>query len=165
MGCRSIFLLPFLLLTRLLTDASPAEAGDSIKVRLYSPNASEEASGTLTLDGYNLAGHLSGGSIDVTIAGTAKSDGVSIVVTGRILPSCNLHTQSMTGDGQNQGLNTSVSFVFSCASKAGNFGGGQDYLFHLDLALPSPHLQIPADPGESADSGAGGSGEVQGNPS
>ena len=40
----------------------------------------------------------------------------------------------------------------------------QDYLFNLDLALPSSHLQIPADPGENAERGAKPSGKIQGNP-
>ncbi len=160
----SISPLVILLLGQFLAAALAAEAGDAIKAKLNSPNASEEVSGMLTLDGYNLAGHLTGAGIDVTITGTAKSTGVSVVVTGRIMPLCNLNRQSMSGDGGNRGLNTSVSLVFSCVTKAGNFGGGQDYLFNLDLALPSPHLQVPTDPGEAADSGAGRSGEIQGNP-
>ena len=146
------------------TPASQAESGSAIRAKLYSANASEEASGTVMLDGYNLAGHLTGGGVDVTISGTVKSSGVSIVVTGRIIPSCNLNRQSMSGDGENYGSNTSVSMVFSCVTKAGSFGGGQDYLFHLDLALPSPHLQVPADSGENASRGAKPSGEIQGDP-
>ena len=165
MGRPSISPLVILLLVQFLAGgASPAEAGDTIKARLYSPNASEEVSGTLTLDGYDLAGHLTGGGIDVTIAGTAKSSGVSVVVTGRIMPLCNLNHQSMSGEGENGGLNTSVTLVFSCVTKAGNFGGGQDYLFRLDLALPSPHLRVPAGPGEDASVGGRPSGKVQGDP-
>ena len=164
MSRHSSSLLFILLLAQCLAGASLSHAASSIKAKLYSANASEEASGTLTLDGYNLTGHLTGGGIEVTIAGTAKSTGVSVVVTGRIMPSCNLHSQSMTGEDKNQGLNTSITLVFSCVTKAGNFGGGQDYLFRLDLALPSAHLQVPADSGENADGGAQRSNKIQGDP-
>jgi hypothetical protein len=127
------------------------QAGSSVAARLSSPNASEEASGTLALDGYNLAGHLTGEGIDVTISGTVKSSSVSVAVAGHIMPSCNLNRQSMSGDGDNLGANTSIALTFSCVTKAGNFGGGQDYLFRLDLQLPPHHLQIPGgDSGESA---------------
>jgi hypothetical protein len=146
------------------TPASQAQSGSGIRAKLYSANASEEASGPLMLDGYNLAGHLTGGGVDVTISGTVKSSGVSVVVTGRIMANCSLNRQSTSGEGENQGLNTSIPLVFSCTTKAGNFGGGQDYLFHLDLALPSPHLQLPANPGEDADRGAKPSGKIQGDP-
>ena len=136
----------------LLAGMSVADAGDSVKARLISPNAAIEANGTLTLNGYSLAGHLSGEGIDVAISGTVKSSNVSVVVTGRISPSCNLNTQSMSGDAPNQGANTSISFDFFCTTKAGNWGGGQDYLFRLELGLPPHHLQIPTgtDPGEGA---------------
>lgn len=136
----------------LVAPAGAAQAGSPVKARLASPNASEEASGTLTLDGYKLSGHLTGGGIDVTISGTVKSRSVEVEITGRIISSCNLNRQTMNGDGANEQANTSIALTFSCTTKAGNFGGGQDYLFHLDLQLPPPHLQIPADsnPGESA---------------
>ena len=136
----------------LMTSVSAADAGDAVKARLVSPNASIEANGTLTLNGYSLAGHLSGNGIDVAISGTVKSSSVSVVVTGRISSSCNLNNQSMSGDAPNQGANTSIAFDFFCTTKAGNWGGGQDYLFRLELGLPPHHLQIPtgSDPGESA---------------
>lgn len=160
---RSISLLVTLLLAQFLAGALPAGAGDSVKAKLYSPNASEEASGTLTLDGYSLAGHLTGGGIDVTISGEAKASGVDIEVSGRILPSCSLSHQSMNGVAHNNGLNTSVELTFQCPTKANGYGGGEDYLFRLDLALPSPHLQVPSD-GENAGRGAAPSGKIQGNP-
>jgi hypothetical protein len=160
----SISPLIILLLAQFLASASPAEAGDSIKAKLYSPNASEEAGGTLALDGYNLTGHLSGGGMDVTISGEVKASGVEVEVSGRILPSCSLSHQSMNGVAHNNGLNTSVELAFQCPTKANGYGGGEDYLFRLDLALPSPHLQVPTDPGEAADSGLRPSGEIQGNP-
>lgn len=164
MSRHSHSLLFILLLAQFLAGASPSRAGDSIKARLYSPNASEEVSGTLTLDGYNLSGHLSGGGIDVMITGEAKASGVDVEVSGRILPSCNLNRQSMSGAANNRGINTSVELAFQCPTKANGYGGGEDYLFHLDLALPSSHLQIPANSGENAGSGAVPSGEIQGNP-
>jgi hypothetical protein len=128
------------------------QAGTAVKARLSSPNASEEASGTLMLTGYDLTGHLTGGGIDVEITGTVKNSGISVIVRGHIMPSCNLNQQTMTGDGENQGPGTSISLAFSCVTKAGNFGGGQDYLFRLDLDVPARHLQFPtgAGPGESA---------------
>ena len=145
---RSISLLIALLLA--LAGASPSQAGDSIKARLSSANASEEVSGTLTLDGYNLAGHLTGGGIDVAVTGSVTNNRVSVFVTGRIMPLCNLNNQSMSNDASNQGSVTSITIDFNCTTKAG--GVGQDYLFQLDLELPSHHLQIPSDsnPGGSA---------------
>jgi hypothetical protein len=132
-----------------LACASPAIAGGSaVKARLSSTNAAEQVSGVLTLNGYDLAGHLSGGGIDVTITGTVKSSSVSVLVTGRIVSSCSLHDQSMNGEAQNEGTNTSVQMTFQCVRA---YVGG-DYLFQLDLDLPPLHLQIPAgaDPGEDA---------------
>jgi hypothetical protein len=158
---RSNSLLIALLLA--LAAASPCQAGDSIKARLYSANASEEVSGILTLDGYNLAGHLTGGGVDVTISGTIKSSGVSVVVMGRIVPSCSLNRQSMSGTANNSGINTSVELAFQCPTRSSGIGGA-DYLFRLNLALPSSHLQLPANPGEDADRGAKPSGKIQGDP-
>src|SRR5690348_15311429 len=87
MTCRAIAIV---LLA--LACASPAIAGGSpVKARLSSANAGEEVGGVLTLNGYDLAGHLSGGGINVTITGTVKSSSVSVVVTGHISPSCNLN--------------------------------------------------------------------------
>jgi hypothetical protein len=136
-----------------LLTASPAIAGGAaIKASLRPANAGQAATGTLTLDGYNLSGHLSGAGVDVAVSGTVKSSGVSVVVTGRISPSCNLNSQSMSGDGPNNGANTSITLDFFCTTKAGNWGGGEDYLYHLDLEVPAHHLQMPGetDPGESA---------------
>jgi hypothetical protein len=161
---RSIFLLLTLLLAQFLAGASSAQAGDSIKARLYSANASEEVSGTLTLDSYNLAGHLTGGGIDVTVSGVVKSNYVDVEVTGHIVLNCSLNRQSMSGTADNAGQGTSVTMLLHCQKSGGYGGGGLDYLFRLDLALPSSHLQIPADPGEDADSGAKPSGKIQGNP-
>ena len=136
-----------------LAIAVPAMAGaTAIKARLHSVNTGQDAAGTLTLDGYNLSGHLSGDGIDVAISGTVKSKDVSVIVTGRISPACNLNGQSMSGDGPNVGASTSITLDFFCTTKAGNWGGGQDYLYHLDLDVPPRPLQIPGqtDPGESA---------------
>jgi hypothetical protein len=135
----------------LCTTATQAGATD-IKARLSSTNASEEVSGSLRLNGYDLAGHLSGGGIDVTITGTVKSSSVSVVVTGHISPSCNLNGQSMSGEGPNIGASTSITLDFFCHTKAGVIGGGQDYLYHLELNLPPLHPISPGstDPGEDA---------------
>jgi len=156
-----MFLVTFLFALPALS-AQAWAGGSAVKARLYSSNASEEASGTLTLDGYNLSGHLTGGGIDVTVSGVVKSNSVDVVVTGHIVPSCNLNRQSMSNNGSNQGTATSITMDFNCTTKAG--GVGQDYLFRLDLALPSSHLQVPSDSGENANSGAQPSGEIQGNP-
>ena len=118
----------------------------------------------LTLDGYNLSGHLSGSGIDVAVSGTVKNSRVSVVVTGRISPSCNLNGQSMTGDGPNNGAGTSITLDFFCTTKAGNWGGGQDYLYHLDLDVPPHHLQIPGNTGSGESAAIDPvSGEVQRN--
>lgn len=158
MTCRAIAIV---LLA--LACASPAIAGGSpVKARLSSANAGEEVGGVLTLNGYDLAGHLSGGGINVTITGTVKSSSVSVVVTGHISPSCNLNGQSMSGDGPNSGASTSITLDFFCHTKAGNIGGGQDYLYHLELNLPPLHPISPGstDPGEDAAADPA-SGEIQ----
>ena len=159
------FSLALLAFFALALASGSADAGTSIKAKLASPNAAEEASGTLELNGYDLTGHLRGGGIDVEITGTVKNSGVSVVVRGRIMPSCNLNQQTMSGDGDNKGPGTSISLAFSCVTKAGNFGGGQDYLFRLDLDVPTHPLRLPTgtDPGESA-AISPASGEVQRNP-
>jgi hypothetical protein len=160
-------LLPCIALAALFcfAQANPAHSGTAIKAKLYSPNASEEATGTLMLDGFNLSGHLRGGGIDVLVSGVVKSNSVDIEVTGHIVPSCSVNRQSMNGAGANEGAGTSITLDFSCATKGtGFFGGGQDYLFRLDLALPSPHLQIPAASGQNAESGMRWSGEIYGDP-
>ena len=142
-----------ILLLSALACASPAMAdGSAVKARLSSTNAGEEVSGVLTLNGYDLSGHLSGGGIDVTITGDVKSSSVSVVVTGHISPSCNLNGQSMSGEDPNTGASTSITLDFFCHTKAGNIGGGQDYLYHLELNLPPLHPISPGstDPGEDA---------------
>ncbi len=130
---------------------APARAGGPVKATLSSPNAAEEASGTLELNGYDLSGHLSGGGIDVEIAGTAKNSGISVIVRGRIVPGCSLNQQTMSGEGENAAGATSIVMSFNCPSKASG-AGGQSYVFRLDLRLPAPRPQNPsdADPGESA---------------
>src|SRR6266568_643832 len=139
-----------LALLTILTAAPAMAGGTVIKASLHSDITGQDAAGMLTLDGYNLSGHLSGSGIDVAVSGTVKSSGVSVVVTGHISPSCNLNGQSMSGDGTNHGAGTSITLDFFCTTKAGNWGGGQDYLYHLDLDVPAHHLQLPGetDPGE-----------------
>ena len=153
-----------LLVAPLALGAQAWAAGSAIKARLYSPNAAEEVTGTLTLDGYNLSGHLIGNEIDVTVSGEVKAGGVHVEVLGRILPGCSLNRQSMNGAADNTGINTSVELAFQCPTRANSYGGGADYLFRLDLALPSPHLQIPGDPGEDAATSPGMSGKINGDP-
>ena len=131
------------LTTQRLRARGPGNSGSPVKARLASPNASEEVSGTLTLDGYNLSGRLTGGDIDVTITGTVKSSSVEVEITGHIVPSCNLNRQKMNGDAANNGASTSMVLDFLCTTKAA--GVGQDYLFQLDLDLPAHHLQSPSD--------------------
>jgi len=140
-----------------------AQAGRAIKAKLASPGAAEEASGSLTLDGYTLTGHLSGEGIDVTISGTVKSSSVSVLVTGRIMPNCSVNRQSMSGEAANRGTNTSVIFDFTCTTKGGSRGRVDDYLYRLDLGLPPLHPISPgnSDPGEEALNGSLGLGEVQ----
>lgn len=156
-------LLPCIALAALFcfVQANPAHSGTAIKARLYSPNASEEASGTLMLDGFNLSGHLSGGGIDVLVSGIVKNSSVQVDVVGHLLVSCGLNRQSMSGTAPNAGPSTSVEMTFTCDKR---FMGG-DYLFRLDLGLPTHQLQIPAgsDPGESAAINPT-SGKVQRNP-
>ena len=131
-----------------LACASPANAdGSAVKARLSSSNAGEEASGVLTLNGYDLSGHLSGGGIDVTITGTVKSSSVTVLVTGRLNPRCSVHEQSINGSAENKGANTSIQMTFQCVRA---YVGG-DYLFQLDLALPPLHLQIPSGPDAGED--------------
>ncbi len=153
-----IFLVPALTLPT-------ARAGDVIKAKLASPGAAEEATGSLTLDGYTLAGHLSGQGIDVTISGTVKSSSVTVIVTGRIMPNCSLNRQSMYGEASNEGAKTSITFDFICSTKGGSYGRGDDFLYRLDLGLPPHHSQFPTgtDPGEDAMNGSPGSREVQRN--
>ena len=144
--------LIMLALLSILTTAPAMAGGTVIKARLHSDISGQDAAGMLTLDGYNLSGHLSGSGIDVVVSGTVKSSGVSVVVTGHIAPNCNLNGQTMSGDGPNNGAGTSIAFDFFCTTRGGYWGGGQDYLYHLDLDVPPHHLQIPdaTDPGESA---------------
>jgi hypothetical protein len=145
--------------------APAAQAGDVIKARLVSSSAAEEASGTLTLDGFALAGHLSGEGIDVTISGTVKSSSVSVIVTGRIMPNCSLNRQSMSSEAPNEGAKTSIIFDFTCSTKGGSYGRGDDYLYRLELDLPAHRLEFPigTDSGESA-AREPDSGKTQGNP-
>jgi hypothetical protein len=132
--------------------AARASADSVVKVRLVSGDAMEDVEGTATLKGQKLNGHLTGSGIDVMLTGVVKNQSVSVEVVGRILPSCGLNRQSMNGIGVNNHEVTSIDLTFECSSKAGNFGGGQDYQFRLDLALPSHPLYSPppSDSGESA---------------
>jgi hypothetical protein len=146
-GCRHAILL-----LSALVCASPAIAeGNAVTAKLSSPNAQEEVTGVLTLNGFDLSGHLSGERIDVTVSGTVKGS-VSIIVTGRILPTCSLNRQTMSGTASNDGQDTSVAMLLHCQKSGGWGGGGADYLFRLDLGLPASPLQIPSggDAGESA---------------
>jgi hypothetical protein len=147
----------------LLAFAGAAQAGSPVKARLSSPGAAEEVTGSLTLDGYILSGRLVGGDIDVTVTGVVKSRAVEVEITGRIVPSCSLNRQSMSGVGNNDGANTSLEMSFQCPTKANGYGGGADYLFRLNVSLPPLHPISPgnSDPGEEALNGSLGLGEVQ----
>lgn len=140
--------IAWLIAAFLLASVSAVNAGDVVKARLASPNAAEEVSGTLTLDGFNLSGHLSGGGIDVMISGTVKSNSVEVEISGHLVVSCGLNPQSINGTAPNNGPSTSVEMAFTCDKRY----MGDTYLFRLDLGLPPHHPQIPTgtDPGESA---------------
>jgi hypothetical protein len=143
------------LLALALLAAAPtteASAGAAVKVRLFSPEALVDVKGTVTLTGQNLSGHLTGDDTDIALTGVVKNQSVSIDLVGRIVPSCGLLRRSMNGVGDNDGEDTSIDMTFHCSSKAGNFGGGQDYQFRLNLALPSRPLYSPSPSnlGESA---------------
>jgi PDZ domain-containing secreted protein len=143
------------LLALVLLGAAPinqVSADSIVKVRLTSADTMIDVEGTATLQGQNLSGHLSGDGIDVTLTGLIKNDPVSVEVVGRIVPSCSLNRQSMNGIGINNNEATSIDMTFQCSSKAGNFGGGEDYQFRLNLALPSRPLYSPSptNSGESA---------------
>ena len=129
-----------------------AMADSTVKVKLVSADAMVEVDGTATLQGQNLRGHLIGDGSDVVLTGLVKNRSVSVDLTGRIVPSCNLNRQSMEGVGVNDHAQTSIDMTFQCSSKAGSFGGGADYRFRLDLTLPQPPLYTPSqsDTGQSA---------------
>jgi hypothetical protein len=147
--------LPHWLLAIALVGATPAAcalAGGIVKVRLFSADAKVDTEGTATLQGQNLNGHLIGNGTDVVLTGLVEKRSVRVDVVGRIVPSCGMSRQFMGGIDVDEGEDTSIVMTFQCSSKAGNFGGGEDYQFHLDLGLPSHPLDAPSpsDPGESA---------------
>jgi hypothetical protein len=119
-------------------------ADSIVKVRLTSADTMIDVEGTATLQGQNLSGHLTGDGIDVTLTGLIKNGPVSVEAVGRIVPSCSLNRQSMNGIGINNNEATSIDLTFQCSNKAGNFGGGEDYQFRLNLTLPSRPLYSPS---------------------
>ena len=123
--------------------ASPALADSTIKVRLISSGAASEVDGTATLQDQSLHGHLAGNGSNIDLTGVVKNASVSVQLVGKILPNCGLPRQFMGGDGANDGSSTSIALTFDCPGKAGVIGGGEEYQFRLELALP-PHRQFNA---------------------
>jgi hypothetical protein len=132
--------------------AAKASADNIVKVRLVSGDAMVDVEGTATLKGQSLNGHLIGNGTDVVLTGHIEKRSVRVEVVGKIVPNCGLPRQFMDGIDADEGENTSINMTFECSSKAGNFGGGEDYQFHLNLALPSHPLYSPSPSmsGESA---------------
>ena len=57
----------------------------------------------------------------------------------------------MEGVGVNHRAETSIDMTFQCSSKGGQYGGGADYRFRLDLTLPQHLIYIPPpDEGQNA---------------
>jgi len=129
-----------------------ASAGTGVKVRLVSPDARVDVSGTAILNGQNLSGHLTGDGIDFDLTGLVKYRSVSVNLIGRIVPACGLVRQSMNGAGQNENKATSIEMTFPCLGHSWGYnGGGLTYQFRLDLDLPThPVYTPPPDAGQNA---------------
>jgi hypothetical protein len=125
----------------------PAFADGPVKVKLVSPNGMNDVEGTAMLQGETLSGHIVGNGVDFMLSGQVKRRSVSVDLAGRISPSCGLSRQSMSGLGHNDHGATMIQITLSCSGKAGNWGGGEEYIYQLHLDLPSPALLSPAQSG------------------
>jgi hypothetical protein len=135
----------------ILLFAGQCRAEDPVKIRLHSEDAMVEVEATAVLHDYDLQGHLVGNGVDAIVTGVVKSGWVTVDLVGVFVPNCGKPRQFMSGAAANEGTSTSIGMTFDCAGKGGNFGGGEEYQFRLEIALPAYGLHPPIAPdGEAA---------------
>jgi hypothetical protein len=118
-----------------------ALADGIVKIRLLDTDTSTEITGTATLTGTDLKGHLTGSSSDIVVTGFVSDHSVRVNLAGRIVLSCSPVQQFMSGNDSRYAEVVSIGMTLNCLNHP-------SINFIIELALPAHPLIPPAASGQ-----------------
>lgn len=122
-----------------------ALADGIVKIRLLDADTSTEITGTATLTGTDLKGHLTGSGSDIVVTGFVSDHSVRVNLAGRIVLGCSPAQQYMGGNNSRYAEVVSIDMTLNCFNRP-------SINFVIELVLPPHPLVVPTQPniGESA---------------